>query len=163
LPGIVAAFCGASKVILTDSARLPHCLQQCKKSIESNPHLPTTCNIQILGLTWGLFISNLTKLKGQIDLIIGSDCFYDPSVFEDLLVTVSNILENNPGAKFLTTYQERSSDWSILTLLNKWNLQCKHIPLNDLANSCEIDLLQLMQDHTIHLLEIQLKSSLFNN
>lgn len=84
-------------MILTDSARLPHCLQQCKKSIESNPRLAVACNIQVLGLTWGLFISNLTKLKGQVDLIIGSDCFYDPSVFEDLLATVSNILENNPG------------------------------------------------------------------
>ncbi|EFA12152.1 hypothetical protein TcasGA2_TC002301 [Tribolium castaneum] len=32
--------------------------------------------------TWGLFLDNL-ELIGEIDLILGSDCFYEPSVFED--------------------------------------------------------------------------------
>lgn len=68
------------------------------------------CPLPLTGITWGLFLSNLFKL-GAIDLIIGSDCFYDPNVFEDIIVTVSFLLDRNSQAKFLTVYQERSSDW----------------------------------------------------
>jgi predicted nicotinamide N-methyase len=153
LPGIVSALCGA-QVILSDSAKLPHCLDQCRKSVEANNLVD---RVKVIGLTWGLFLSDIIKLKGQLDLIIGSDCFYDPGVFDDLLATVAYLLQTNPGARFLSTYQERSADWSIEPLLTKWELKCKHIPLNELGNSCQIDLLQLMQDHTIHLLEITLK------
>jgi hypothetical protein len=152
LPGVLAALCGA-QVTLSDSAILPHCLEQCRRTCEANNLLDS---VKIIGLTWGLFLSNLTKLKDQVDLILGSDCFYDPVVFEDLIATVAYILGNNPNAKFLSTYQERSADWSIDSLLKKWGLQCKHVPLYDLANECRTDLLTLMQDHTIHLLEITL-------
>jgi hypothetical protein len=114
--------------------------------------------VKIVGITWGLFLHDLIQLRGKVDLILGSDCFFDPSVFEDLISTIAYLLESNPGAKFLGTYQERSSDWSIEPLLRKWGLACKHIPLNELANSCEVDLGQLLQDHTIHLVEITLQS-----
>jgi len=150
LPGIVSALCGA-RVTLSDSAKLPHCLDQCRKSVEANN---LGGRVKIIGLTWGLFLSDVFKFRGQLDIILGSDCFYDPVVFDDLLATIAYLLESNPGAKFLSTYQERSADWSIEPLLTKWGLKCKHIPLNELADSCEIDLLQLTQDHTIHLLEI---------
>jgi len=153
LPGLLSAFCGA-EVILSDSAKYPHCLSLAQKNVELNG---LGDKIKVIGLTWGLFLHPITKLKNQLDLIIGSDCFFDTSVFEDLIATVAYLLENNPSAKFLTTYQERSSDWNIEILLTKWGLKCQHIPLNDLANSSEIDLGNLMQDHTIHLLEITQK------
>ncbi|ODM94688.1 Methyltransferase-like protein 23 [Orchesella cincta] len=150
LPGVVAALLGA-QVTLSDSAKLPHCLDQCERTARVNG---VGDKVKVIGLTWGLFLNTLTQLKGQVDLLLGSDCFYDPSVFEDLISTVAYILEHNPQAKFLTTYQERSADWSIEHLLKKWGLNCKHVPLNDLSNSGSVDLLGLMQDHTIHLLEI---------
>ncbi|CAL8069029.1 unnamed protein product [Orchesella dallaii] len=150
LPGVVAALLGA-QVTLSDSAKLPHCLEQCHRTATING---VGDKVKVIGLTWGLFLNSLTQLKGQVDLLLGSDCFYDPSVFEDLISTVAYILGHNPKAKFLTTYQERSADWSIEHLLKKWGLHCKHVPLNNLANSESVDLLALMQDHTIHLLEI---------
>lgn len=110
--------------------------------------------MKIVGITWGFFLSSLFSL-GSLDLILGSDCFYDPSVFEDIVVTVAFLLERNPAARFLCTYQERSADWSIEHLLNKWGLTCSHISLDNLGADSGLDVQELMQDHTIHLLEIK--------
>ncbi|XP_076162392.1 histone-arginine methyltransferase METTL23 isoform X2 [Ptiloglossa arizonensis] len=77
------------------------------------------------------------------------------NVFEDIVVTIAFLLERNPNAKFLCTYQERSADWSIEHLLNKWNLTCTHISLAELGTDSDINIYDLMQDHTIHLLSIQ--------
>ncbi|KAF6200484.1 hypothetical protein GE061_004927 [Apolygus lucorum] len=153
LPGILAAKCGAS-VTLTESATLPSALEHVKRCCEVN-NLPGN-QVRVTGLTWGLFLSNTFSL-GSIDLIIGSDCFYDPSVFEDIIVTVAYLLENNPQARFLSVYQERSADWSIEHLLNKWGLSCDHLPINNLGADSGIDINELMKDHTIHLLEITRK------
>ena len=150
LPGIVASKLGAV-VTLSESATLPKSLQHLRRSCELNGVLS---QVRIEGITWGLFLSSLFTL-GPLDLILGSDCFYDPSVFEDIIVTVAFLLERNPSAKFLCTYQERSADWSIEHLLNKWNLKCSHIPINKLGADSGLDIHELMQDHTIHLLEIK--------
>lgn len=111
-------------------------------------------DIEVTGLTWGLFLNNLFKV-GPFDLIISSDCFYDPAIFEDILVTISFFLERD-HCKFLFTYQERSSDWSIEALLKKWNLKANLIDLNSLGAICGIDFTELMGEHSIHLLEIVL-------
>uniref|UniRef100_A0A170W5R4 Methyltransferase-like protein 23 n=1 Tax=Triatoma infestans TaxID=30076 RepID=A0A170W5R4_TRIIF len=42
-------------------------------------------------------------------------------------------------------------------MLHKWNLRCEHIPINNLGSEAGIDVNELMQDHTIHLLEITKK------
>ncbi|EFA12150.1 histone-arginine methyltransferase METTL23 [Tribolium castaneum] len=151
LPGIVAAKCGA-KVILSDSTTLPKSLNHTKRSCQLN-NLVLNEDIHIIGLTWGLFLDNL-ELIGELDLILGSDCFYEPSVFEDVLVSVSYLLDLNQGAKFLCTYQERSSDWSIEHLLAKWNLNCQVHNISNLGASAGLDIHRLVGDHSIHLLEI---------
>ncbi|KAG7209673.1 hypothetical protein KM043_011319 [Ampulex compressa] len=150
LPGILASKCGAI-VTLSDSASLPRSLQHIRRSCELNGILS---QVQIIGITWGLFLSSLFSI-GPLDLILGSDCFYEPSVFEDIVVTVAFLLERNPNAKFLCTYQERSADWSIEHLLNKWGLTCTHVSLAGLGSDSDININELMQDHTIHLLDIQ--------
>lgn len=95
LPGVVAALCGA-QVTLSDSAKLTHCLDQCRKTAELNG---VGDKVKVTGLTWGLFLGHLTQLKGKVDLLIGSDCFYDPVVFEDLISTVAYILEHNRSVR----------------------------------------------------------------
>lgn len=151
LPGIVAAKCGA-KVTLSDSATLPKSLAHIKRSCHLN-NLIVDQDVEVIGLTWGLFLNNLETI-GAIDLILGSDCFYEPTVFEDILVTVSYLFDRNPGAKFFCTYQERSSDWSIEHLLAKWNLSCQVHNIGNLGASVGIDIHNLIGDHSIHLLEI---------
>ena len=114
-------------------------------------------DIKIIGLTWGLLLNSVFNL-GQIDLIIGSDCFYDPSVFEDILVTVSFLLEQNPNARFIFTYQERSSDWTFQALLRKYSLECVNISLDSIGNRSGVDITRdFLQGQVIYLLEITLK------
>lgn len=151
LPGIVAAKCGA-KVTLSESVTLPKSLLHVERSCRLN-NLIVNRDVNLIGLTWGLFLHDI-EAHGPIDLILGSDCFYDPAIFEDILVTVSYILENNPDSKFLCTYQERSSDWSIEHLLAKWNLKCFVHNIEKLGSSVGLDLHELIGGHTIHLFEI---------
>lgn len=153
LPGILAAKCGA-QVTLTDHAILPKTLSHIKRCCLLN-NLTPGVNVAVTGLSWGLLLNSVFNL-GPIDLIIGSDIFYDPSVFEDILVTVAFLLEQNPGAKFLFTYQERSADWSIEDLLKKWNLKAANVSLSGISAGLDISLRRLMGGHTIHLLEITL-------
>jgi len=93
LPGITAALCGA-QVTLSDSTKFPHCLEQCRRAIQVNG---LEGSVDVIGLTWGYILHKLTNLRGKVDVLIGSDCFYDPVGFEDLIVTVAYLLENNPG------------------------------------------------------------------
>lgn len=110
-------------------------------------------NIRVVGFTWGLFLNRLSLIE-PIDYILGSDCFYESSAYEDVLISVSYILDNNPSAVFLCAYQERSSDWSIEHLLAKWNLKCQIINTSNLGKSVGLDLYDLTGPHTIHLFEI---------
>lgn len=151
LPGIVAAKCGAT-VTLSDSLLFPKSLKHIQRSCQLN-NLIVNKNIRIIGFTWGLFLNNFDTI-GSVDYILGSDCFYEPSVFEDILVSVSYLLDFNPNAVFLCTYQERSSDWSIEHLLAKWNLHCQVIDIGNLGKSVGLDIHEVIGDHSIHLLKI---------
>ncbi|XP_073462318.1 histone-arginine methyltransferase METTL23 isoform X1 [Aquarana catesbeiana] len=123
LPGVLAAKCAAN-VILSDSAAMPQCLQNCSRSCRQN----NLSGIPVIGLTWGEISPDLLDLP-PIDIVLGSDVFYEPKDFEDILVTVQFIMERNPKAEFWTTYQVRSEDWSIEALLHKWNFKCTNVPL----------------------------------
>lgn len=151
LPGILAAKCGA-QVLLSDNCILPKSLQHIRRSCAVN-NLRPGHDIEVIGLSWGLLLSSLWSL-GHLDLILAADCFYDPSVFEDIIVTVSFLLERNPAAKFLFTYQDRSSDWSIEALLKKWKLCALQINIDDIGKASGVDLLEILGGHTIHLIEI---------
>lgn len=151
LPGILAAKCGAN-VTLSDSVTLPKSLAHIQRSCVLN-NLKLDENIRLIGLTWGLFLNNFESL-GPIDYILGSDCFYDPTIFEDILVSVAYVLDLNPGAKFLCTYQERSSDWTIEPLLDKWQLKCQVHSIADLGANAGFDIHKLIGDHCIQLIEI---------
>lgn len=72
LPGVVAAKCGAH-VILSDSAELPLCLRNCRRSCDIN-NLP---DVPVIGLTWGRVSPELLSLP-PVDIILGSDVFYEP-------------------------------------------------------------------------------------
>ena len=151
LPGILAAKCGA-QVILSDSCTLPKSLNHIRRSCVLN-NLQPGQDIEVIGLSWGLLLNSVFSLS-PLDLIIAADCFYDPTVFEGIIVTVAFLLERNPTAKFIFTYQERSADWSIETLLKKWKLCALHINSDDIGKASGVDLLEILGGHTIHLIEI---------
>lgn len=152
LPGIVASLCGG-KVTLTDREEYSECLRNCHHSC----HVNGQDSIKVVGITWGQFSPNLFRLP-VADIILGSDCFYDTKDFDDILATVSFLMEKNVQAKFWTTYQERSSSRTIEDLLNKWGLQGAEIPLKDFdADQGNVGGSSLSDLHTIHMLEITSK------
>lgn len=151
LPGIVAAKCGAH-VTLSDSCTLPKTLDNIRRCCALNQLEPDK-DIRVLGLSWGLLPAAVRTI-GPLDYIIASDCFYDPTVFEDILVTVAYLLERNPTAKFVVAYQVRSEDWTIEALLKKWQLTCRHVNIDHIGAAYGVDLQKLMGKHTIFMLEI---------
>lgn len=90
-------------------------------------------------------------------MIIASDCFYEPNLYEDLIVTVSYFLDLNPLAKFMTTYHDRDPDFRLDELAAKWKLNCVHKSLEDLGQDNELDIYELMKGNDIHLIEITKK------
>ncbi|GJJ78435.1 hypothetical protein EMPS_10794 [Entomortierella parvispora] len=65
---------------------------------------------------------------GRIDILLGSDTFYNPPDFEPLLSTVAYIIHrHNPDCVFLTSYQNRSTKRNIDHLLRKWDLEGREI------------------------------------
>ncbi|KAM9784947.1 methyltransferase-like protein 23 isoform X1 [Syngnathus typhle] len=153
LPGVLASRCGA-KVLLSDDANTPECLQNCRRSCEANG----LHGVVTLPLTWGEVSPQLIKLP-HLDLIVASDVFYEPRDFEDILVTVAFLLRKNPKAQFWVTYQERSADWSIEALLHKWNLACVDVDLETFdADKSELAGSNLPGNHTIQMMIMTLKT-----
>ncbi|KAM3598319.1 uncharacterized protein V6R79_016633 [Siganus canaliculatus] len=153
LPGVLAARCGA-RVILSDSARSPLCLENCRRSCAANG----LQDVLVLGLTWGEISPDLVLLP-ELDFIVGSDVFYEPRDFEDVLVTVAFLLRKNPRAQFWTTYQERSSDWSIDALLRRWSLSCVDVPLDTFdADRPELCGSTLPGSHSVSMMVLSLET-----
>ncbi|XP_060921450.1 methyltransferase-like protein 23 [Labrus mixtus] len=153
LPGVLAAKCGA-KVILSDNAQTPLCLENCRQSCEAN----SLQDVEVLGLTWGEVSPDLVLLP-KLDVILGSDVFYEPQDFEDVLVTVAFLLRRNPSAQFWTTYQERSADWSIEALLHRWKLNCVDVHLETFdADKPELAGSTLPGNHSVLMMIITLKT-----
>lgn len=157
LPGLLAAKVGA-RVTLSDCATLPKTLNHIKHSCALNK-LNVGTDINVIGLTWGLLSDKIFQI-GPLDLIIGSDCFYDPTVFEDILVTISFLLERNPSCKFIFAYQERSADWCLENLLRKWSLKCANINTDRIGENTIVDTFGASvvggSNPTLHLFEITL-------
>ncbi|XP_028176318.1 acyl-CoA-binding domain-containing protein 6-like [Ostrinia furnacalis] len=141
LPGILAAKCGA-RVTLTDSVALPRSLRHLSACCEANGLVPGR-DLQILGLAWGLFLTEVHNLR-PVDLLLASDCFYEPSQFEEVLSTVAYLLDGT-DARFLCAYQERSADWSIEALLKKWGLKGALLDLDSLSESSGCSTLEMAE------------------
>ena len=86
--------------------------------------------------------------------IIGSDLFFDPEVFEPLLITIAWLLEHNPKAEVLIAVQERSSDWCLEEHLLKWKLKCSYIYPKDFLQGTGLEETDLTGKHTIFILKI---------
>lgn len=147
LPGVLAARLGAV-VLLSDAADLPLCLRNCARSCEANG----LQDVPVLGLSWGHVSPRLLSLP-HLDVILGSDVFYDPQDFESVLVTVAFLFKRNPHAQFWTTYQVRSSDWSLEPLLARWSMCCELVPLEAFeADKPELAGSRLPGNHSVQML-----------
>ncbi|XP_065661299.1 histone-arginine methyltransferase METTL23 isoform X2 [Hydra vulgaris] len=150
LVGIVAAkFC--SHVFLSDNGLYESSFLCCRKSCLYN----NVANVTVVPITWGRFSHELFKLA-SVDIILGSDSFYNKNDFEDILYTVSYFLNKNPNAVFWTSYQLRSCDYSIEFLLSKWNLYGRLLNVNDLNENSDY-MGGLSINHELYVYEIRAK------
>lgn len=134
--------------------------------MDTNSDVKEANKVHLLPLTWGEVSYKLIEIQSFClpEIILGSDCFYDPALFELVLSTVYFLLRSfaeatnyKQFAKFLCTYQMRSLDWSIADLLKKWKLQCNSIPLENFNADCtNIASSGMPGNHMIQLLEITL-------
>lgn len=154
LPGLLCAKFGADKVFLTDDAWQENTLKNIREAVKIN-NFQDTSKVQVEGLTWGDYTEELFEIaNAQLDFIIGSDLFFDPEVFEPLLITISFLLEQNPSTEVLIAVQERSSDWSLEEYLIKWNLKCSYIYPRDFLRETGIEEGDLTGKHSIFILKI---------
>lgn len=181
LPSIVAAkTCNPASLVITDDSFQPNCIENCKKSCQKNnikfemitkdTKMEHNSNVYIGGLTWGE-ISSLFMKFGTLDyppypdIILGSDCFFDETLFDSILFTVTQLLkggsERNKNCKFVCTFQERNNERLLLeTYFKNWNLQCKEIDLKEFkADSDSIAQSNLPGNHIVRILVIILKSN----
>lgn len=154
LPGLLCAKFGADKVYLTDDAWQENTLKNIREAVKINNFQDDT-KVQVEGLTWGDYTEELFEIaNAQLDFIIGSDLFFDPEVFEPLLITIAYLLEQNPTTEVLIAVQERSSDWSLEEYLIKWNLKCSYIYPRDFLRETGIEEGDLTGKHSIFILKI---------
>ncbi|CAJ0931933.1 unnamed protein product, partial [Mesorhabditis belari] len=104
--GLTAGKVGAKSVTLTDHPALEQAFSILQKNIAQNG-LQNVCTIQ--GLDWNE--PNFESLQ-KVDLIIASDVFYDPEVFQPLISTIDALLTRYPEALLYFAYQDRD-DWFI--------------------------------------------------
>ncbi|KAL1240141.1 Histone-arginine methyltransferase METTL23 [Trichinella spiralis] len=118
LVSIVAAKCDAKFVILTDHSKNDTvknlALQNCMINGVSE-------HTQYRTLIWGVADDNLFSLP-SFDILLLSDCFYDPNVFEDVAFTISVLLERNPDACAYFSYQNRKKVIYLLSQTGRSNL-----------------------------------------
>lgn len=58
---------------MTDGEDFKNCLENCRKTCDANG----LRDVHVTGLTWGVFSETILNLP-KFDIILGSDCFYDP-------------------------------------------------------------------------------------
>lgn len=146
LPGIVAAKLGAD-VTLTDNCNRPQVLENMKRTCDLNG-----VDCKIMGLTWGEWDSMSFDLHPQI--VLGADVLYESRDFDDLLATVSFLLQNAPNTIFITSYERRSGHRLLEYLMMKWNLKCvKLLDAYELIPSCKASMISA----SIELAEIKIK------
>jgi len=155
LPGLLCAKFGASKVYLSDDSWQPNTLKNINEAVKINGLAEQPDRVQVKGLSWGDYTEELFDIsQAKLDFVIGSDLFFDPAVFEPLLITISFLLEANPQAEVLIAVQERSNDWTIEEFLVKWKLKCSYIYPREFLRQTGIDESDLTGKHSIFILKI---------
>ena len=125
----------------------------------------------ITDLTWGYVSPWLYELLDSYkellpDVILGADCFFDETLFDSVLNTVSLLLKSKKNADcsstpiFLCTYQNRNSWWNISEKLFKFGLSCSYIPLQSF---CTLDEKLISKSDNVQMLSITLSDSCKSN
>ncbi|GJQ14826.1 hypothetical protein GpartN1_g6617.t1 [Galdieria partita] len=144
LPGLVSAAIGAHKVYFADKRENRMAQHLLERNIEKNG-LQSVC--QWYPVNWGdCYPLEMENPIDKLDIVIGSDLFYDPKQMESLVMTIASILRYHSGIRLYTVYQERSCKRSIGWLLDAWQLNI--LPLLLPSSSEDFHLYAIFQKDT---------------
>jgi len=130
LPGLLCAKVGASKVFLSDVATNPDVLLNCREAVKLNQ---AEDRAEVLGITWGQYEPDLMRLadptspEDELNFILGSDVFFEPSLFTALCQTLSFLLERHAKARALVSVQNRGTHHALDEALFRWGLRVKEL------------------------------------
>ena len=129
LVSVVSGLMGAKGVLATDRDQ-ESTLANLEASIASNGEgLKAACSVA--GLDWSQSYRLLPVTDEEpFDLILGSDILYSNEDFDDILLTVSKLLElaGPTKGRFITAYQERTIHRSLAAHLEQYRLKAKRLP-----------------------------------
>jgi hypothetical protein len=83
----------------------------------------------VAALDWHAATAASDEAMGHFDLILGADVLYSSEDFDPVLATVAAIMDRNPAAVFITTYQERSTRRTLCPHLEKYGLRAETVPV----------------------------------
>ena len=159
LPGLLCAKVGATRVFLADVAADQSALDNCREAVRLNS---LEDRVEVVGITWGCHEPDLLRMRQRrVDLVVGSDLFFDPGVFDPLCCTLSFLLDEygreseGDERKALVAVQDRSGDWSLDEHLERWKLQARVIHPREFLRGTGIEEGDLAGRHTIVILEIR--------
>ncbi|KAE9554931.1 hypothetical protein FO519_001828 [Halicephalobus sp. NKZ332] len=114
LPSIAAVKLGATSVVVTDkvSKDTEEIQRKQHENLNSNLTEEERHKTKVMTLDWRNRKTTIALLKDipHLDLIFGSDIFYDPEVFMPIIETVRIILNKFPKAEFIFAYEDRN-EW----------------------------------------------------
>uniref|UniRef100_A0AC34QQB6 N-acetyl-D-glucosamine kinase n=1 Tax=Panagrolaimus sp. JU765 TaxID=591449 RepID=A0AC34QQB6_9BILA len=123
LASIAAVKLGAASVLVTDkiSDATEEIQKYQKENLQANLTIEELKKVEIKCLDWKKRKTTVELLKNikNLDLIYGSDIFYDPEVFVPIIDTVRAILNRFPNAQFIFAYELRN-EWWFLDLEFEW-------------------------------------------
>ncbi|CAF3321537.1 unnamed protein product [Rotaria socialis] len=135
LPGLVAAKIGAQNVILCDNPKIDKWLPLIRETMKLNMMIADRICIEFLDWYDEESIDGVIKkyFPSDVDIIIGSDIFFDKKDFETILALLDKLFTyKNSSLKFIGTIERRSRS-TILKLnhlIYAWNMTLDIVPLN---------------------------------
>ena len=160
LCGIVAALKNfeAKVVVVSDKHDSAVVLENIRKNLWLNRN-QIISRTGVVGFSWGHFEQILVfekEFSASYDLLLASDIFYDPDLFEDGVVTVLFLLQNYSSSFLLTSYEERSlqNTLHLFRLMNQYKLKRTEIQLESFFDTKKM---KLLKGKTIRLFLISLQ------
>eukprot|EP01031_Cornospumella_fuschlensis_P028441 gene28441-34335_t len=123
LPSVVCGLCGASSVTITDRKDERELYGVVQESISLN-NLSEVC--RVVEMDWD---SPLEKSE-MVDIVLGSDVFYNPEDFVKVFRIVNYFMEINASCLFITSYHQRNSNRTIKYLLEQFKMTAEVVPSN---------------------------------
>ena len=125
LVSVIAGLLGASKVTATDRDQ-ESTLTNLEATFAMNEEIVRkTCSA--CAFDWSQSYRGLPWDHG-FDIIVAADIFYSTEDFDDILLTISRLLDKSgPSCSLITAYQERSIHRSLAVYLEKYHLTARSL------------------------------------